>query len=297
MSNPRHPANTADTVRALLAEQHPDLLELGVGKEHEGADMVMYRVGEELAVRLPRSENTVESLEAEARWLGLLSADWTFPFPRVLRRGVPGCGFPFPWSVVTWLPGSNAAEVPLHADAGIEIARALAQMHAVAPPDAPFNEQQSGPMASREHRVSWALETLAARPGPEGRMCDVDAARGLWEQALAAPEPLERVWSHADLHALNVISLDGEFGGIVDWADMSGCDRAVDLGFLYTLVTADAVDQAVAEYGRLTGAVDDALVSRVRGVGLAMSLGLSLFDQAAARDMGWLGLKSLGVVR
>lgn len=297
MSNPRHPANTAETVRALLAEQHPDLLELGVGKEYEGADMVMYRVGDELAVRLPRSENTVASLEAEAHWLGLLSADWTFPFPRVLRRGVQGCGYPFPWSVVTWLPGSNAADVPLHADAGWDIGEAIADIHLPAPDDAPFNSEQSIALAERAWKVEWALETLAKRPGPHGQMCDVSAARGLWAQALAAPTSYSIVWSHADLHAYNVISLDGKFGGIVDWADLSRCDRAVDLGFLYGVLPAAGVDEALAAYQNLTGAMDDALLARTRGVGLAMSLSGACYDPGMIRDLNWRALGSLGVVR
>src|SRR6186713_2058499 len=79
--NPRHPANTAETVRALISDQHPDLAGLAVGAEFVGADMVMYRLGDELAVRLPRSQNTVGSLEAESHWLGQVSANWTFPFP------------------------------------------------------------------------------------------------------------------------------------------------------------------------------------------------------------------------
>ena len=297
MINPRHPANTAETVRALIRDQHPDLAELAVGPEFVGADMVMYRLGDDLAVRLPRSANTVASLEAEAHWLGQLSAHWTFPFPRVLRRGDPGHGYPFPWSVITWVPGTAAEHSPLDSRAGIAMAQALAQVHLPAPADAPFNSEQSIALVGREPKLEWALKTLATRRGPAGQRCDVRAARAMWGEALAAPGPAGQVWSHADLHVANLISEDGAFGGIVDWADMSGCDRAVDLGFLYGVLPGEGVSLALAEYARLTGAVDDALVLRIRGVGLAMCLSGACNGPGVFRDVNWRGLETLGVIR
>ena len=297
MINPRHPANTAETVRALIGDQHPDLAGLAVGAEFVGADMVMYPLGDELAVRLPRSQNTVASLEAEAHWLGQVSANWTFPFPRVMRRGEPGHGYPFPWSVITWVPGTAAEERPLDARAGVALGAALAQVHASAPADAPFNSEQSIDLVGREPKFEHALGFLNHHPGPNGQRCDARAVRTVWEEALTAPAPDELVWSHADLHVANLISVDGAFGGIVDWADMSGCDRAVDLGFLYGALPAEGVALALAEYARLTGAMNDALAARARGIGLVMCLAGAGNGPGVIRDVNWRGLETLGVVR
>jgi len=281
----------------LVDEQHPDLAELPLGRRYDGWDMAVFRLGDELAVRLPRTADAVESLEAEARWLGLLSEGWTFPFPRVLRRGAPGHGYPWPWSIISWLPGTMASQRPLSASAGVELGRALAQVHAPAPADAPFNEEQSIELPEREPWVRGALDPLAGVAGPDGRECDVTASAAVWEVALAAEPPRELVWSHADLHGFNVISNDGQLGGIIDWADIAACDRAVDLGFLYLLLPASGIDAAWREYGKATRALDDAVAARARGVAVAMCSGFAMLDNPAGAAIGWRGLDALGLLR
>ena len=203
------------------------------------------------ACRAPKP--AVRFLQAEMHWVPQLSRDWDFPAPRFVAHGLPGHGYPWPWAVVTWVPGQMADAFPLNADAGVAVGRALAQVHTPAPDDAPFNVEQSIPMADRDAKVRERVAALAAAPGPGGEVMDVDAALDVWAEALAAAEHTEWVWSHADLHGANVLSHDGAFGGIVDWGSMAMCDPAVDLGFTYTLMPRAGVDAAFAEYGRLTG--------------------------------------------
>lgn len=290
-----HPALTEEAVRAMLAAQHPDLAELALGERFDGWDMAMFRLGEDLALRMPRTTQALGSLEAEARWLEPLSEHWTFPLPRVVRKGEPQFDYPWPWSVVTWLPGDLAVNVPLSVNGGHAMGAALAQVHTPAPPEAPVNEEQSIPMAERAERVEAMIATMADATGPEGEKLNVEAAHKIWDEAMAAPDPTELVWSHADLHGYNVISNNGELGGIIDWGDMAACDRAVDLGFLFTLMPADAVKAAWDEYSRQTGELDDAVASRARGIGLFMGMGLALWDTPATSAMGLRAMKALGI--
>lgn len=290
-----HPALTEEAVRAMLAAQHPDLAELALGERFDGWDMAMFRLGEDLALRMPRTTQALGSLEAEARWLEPLSEHWTFPLPRVVRKGEPQFDYPWPWSVVTWLPGDLAVNVPLSVNGGHAMGAALAQVHAPAPPEAPVNVEQSIPMAERAERVEAMIATMADATGPEGEKLNVEAAHKIWDEAMAAPDPTELVWSHADLHGYNVISNNGELGGIIDWGDMAACDRAVDLGFLFTLMPADAVKAAWDEYSRQTGELDDAVASRARGIGLFMGMGLALWDTPATSAMGLRAMKALGI--
>lgn len=290
-----HPALTEEAVRAMLAAQHPDLAELALGERFDGWDMAMFRLGEDLALRMPRTTQALGSLEAEARWLEPLSEHWTFPLPRVVRKGEPQFDYPWPWSVVTWLPGDLAVNVPLSVNGGHAMGAALAQVHAPAPPEAPVNVEQSIPMAERAERVEAMIATMADATGPEGEKLNVEAAHKIWDEAMAAPDPTELVWSHADLHGYNVISNNGELGGIIDWGDMAACDRAVDLGFLFTLMPADAVKAAWDEYSRQTGELDDAVANRARGIGLFMGMGLALWDTPATSAMGLRAMKALGI--
>lgn len=59
-------------VRRLLADQHPDLAHLPVELMAHGWDNVMYRVGDELAARLPRREMGARLIGHEQRWLPVL---------------------------------------------------------------------------------------------------------------------------------------------------------------------------------------------------------------------------------
>ncbi|MFN3866608.1 MAG: phosphotransferase, partial [Demequina sp.] len=221
-----HPAISRDTVHALLTSQLPHLADHPVGERFDGWDMAMYRLGGALAVRLPRVESAVKSLARETRWTAALSPEWSFAYPHVVESGAPGEGYPWPWAVVTWVPGTTADAAPLASRAGTSVGRAIAQIHGVdstpgadaragssrmparpAVEQAWFNPEQSLPLTGRDAEVQWALGRVEAGPGgPDGSRLDAAAARAVWDAALDAPEPDEQVWSHADLHGSNLLS-------------------------------------------------------------------------------------------
>lgn len=290
-----HPAISPATVQTLIADQHPDLAPLPLGERFDGWDMAMYRLGDDLAVRLPRVEAAVASLLAESRFVPRLSPAWDFPFPQVVRAGLPGHGYPWPWAIVSWVPSETADRVPLSAQAGPRIGRAIAQIHHRADADAPFNIEQSLTFADRQADFSWALEQLGDARGPAGEKLDRERIDQLWAAAMAAPETGEKVWSHADMHGSNVLSADGDFAGIIDWGKMAGCDRAVDLGFLWTLTSRAGVEAATAQYRAASGVDDAGLEARARGIGLAKCLSWATLDRPLNVAMAWRGLDELGV--
>lgn len=294
-----HPSITATAVRELLVTQAPEFAHLPLGARSEGWDCANYRLGDDLMVRMPRTEHAVKFLLAETAWVPVLGAGWDFPHPVFPFMGLPGAGYPWPWAIVSWVPGDMAVQVPLVASEGAALGRALAQVHLPAPAEAPLNDEQSIPMAARAERTLRRVQTLSEAGGPAGQALDAGAAREVWAAAQGIPDPPREdwVWSHGDLHGGNVLSLGGRFGGIVDWGSMAACDPAVDLGFAHSLTSARGVAGMLAEYGRLTGRVDDALVARARGIGLAKCVGIAMNDTPATRAMGWRGLESLGLLR
>lgn len=287
-----HPSITLEAVRELLATQAPQFSHLPTGEKFEGWDCAMFRLGDDLGVRLPRTEHAVRFLQAETHWVPRLSDAWEFPHPHFPFLGLPGAGYPWPWAIVSWLPGDMADAVPLRTQAGHSVGLALAQVHVPAPPDAPFNIEQSIPMQARDLKVRERIVKVASLPGGELR---AEQATEIWEQALQAHDTHERVWSHGDLHGANVLSHAGEFGGIVDWGSMAACDPAVDVGFTHLLMPREGVEAAIAAYGEATGRADKHFVARARGVGLAKSLGVVLSERPVTRAMGWRGLEALGV--
>src|SRR5690242_2363669 len=101
-----------DTVASLLAEQHPDLGDLPLRFVAHGWDNAIFRLGEDLAVRLPRRAAAVALIEHEQRWLPELAGRVSVPLPVPVRRGVPGAAFPWPWSITPWFSGLPLSQLP-----------------------------------------------------------------------------------------------------------------------------------------------------------------------------------------
>jgi aminoglycoside phosphotransferase (APT) family kinase protein len=282
-----------ELVRTLLAEQHPELADRDIADPFEGFNMAVFRLGEDLAVRLPRHRASVQSLQSEIQWIRLLANRWTFPTQRIVHVGRPGAQYPWCWAVTSWLPGELAADRPLDAGAAPELGRALAEIHQPAPADAPFNSEQSVRLAAREPVLRQVLPQLPAVGASRGLVVDLDAAATLWRQAIAMPDDATRVWIHADLHPFNVISLRGQFGGIIDWSDISGGDPAVDLGFLHLLLPAAAMATTFESYG----GVDPATASRARAIGLVKAATLAVVHRDVVAAVGWRALAELGIAR
>jgi aminoglycoside phosphotransferase (APT) family kinase protein len=255
--------------------------------------MAIFRIGDDLAARLPRHAGSVGSLEAEVRWVSQLSGRWTFPTQRVIRVGTPGPGYPWGWAITSWLPGELAAHRPLDPSSALEVGRALAEIHRPAPADAPFNSEQSVELAAREPMLEALLQRLPDAGSRRGFEFDRFAAAALWQRARAAPDDAPRVWIHADLHPFNVVSQEGRFGGIIDWSDVAGGDAAVDLGFVRLLLPADVIRAVHAAYG----GVDEATAARADGIGLTKAATLALLDDEAAAAVGWRALVELRVAR
>jgi len=282
-----------ELVHGLLLEQHPDLAGREIADPLEGFDMAVFRLGKDLAVRLPRHRGSVASLESEIRWVGTLGTRWTFPTQRIERVGVPGGEYPWPWAVTSWLPGELAADRPLDASAARPLGRALAQVHRPAPHDAPFNAEQSVRLADREQVLRGVLPQLPAVGAARGLTLDLNAAATMWRLALSVPDQAPRVWIHADLHPFNVISLNGQFGGIIDWSDIAQGDPAVDLGFLRLLLPAAAMPTAHDGYG----GVDEATAARAQGIALIKAATLAVVDKEVVASIGWQTLVELGVAQ
>ena len=293
-------------VERLIATQVPHLAGESIGERFDGWDMAVFRIGEAHAIRLPRTAPAVTSLAVEHRALSEIGAGWSFPHPRIVHMGealagVPGthAGYPWTWAVTTWLDGQTADFAPLDADAGPAVGRALAEVHAPAGDDAPFNVEQSIPLAARATPFEWALAQLPAVTGPEGQELDRRAARMLWLDALAAPAPAasDRVWSHADAHGSNLLGTDGAFAGIIDWGKMAACDRAVDLAFLYTAMPAAGVRRAIAAYREATDVADAGLEARAAGIALTKAAAWATLEREANVAMAWRVFDGLGVLR
>lgn len=221
---------TATLVRALLRDQHPDLAELPLTWVAEGWDNAVWRLGRDLALRMPRRELGAGLVLHEQRWLPRIAADLPLPVPVPVRVGVPGHGFPWHWSVVPWFVGRPAIGLPDARNAGLAttLARFVGALHVPAPPDRPVNPFRGVPLAARDGVVRDRVAALA--PG------DRRGAGAVWGDALDAPVwEGPALWVHGDLHPGNLVVSHGELVAVVDFGDLTAGDPAVDLAVAWSL--------------------------------------------------------------
>lgn len=269
-------------VRTVLDEQHPDLAGLPLRHIDAGWDNALWRLGDHLVVRLPRRSFAVGLTLKEQRWLPVVADRLPLPVPRLMRVGVPGPAFPWPWSVVTYLVGEPGDVCPLTdgPDAARGLATFLRALHVPAPGDAPLNRLR-GSVHVRTRTGDF--ERLLAKVGAE---VDPRPLRSVWNAGAAAPgHQGPPVWLHADLHPANVLTDSGTLVGIVDFGDMCAGDPANDLAAAWILLPDGAAEGFFSSYGDIDR--DTGLRARA----WAALLALMLFDVGLAGQRGGAGGK------
>ena len=261
---------TADLIRDLLREQHPDLADLPLTFDARGWDNQLWRLGDDLAVRLPwATQHADELLLKEHALLPAIAPRLPLQIPVPQRLGQPSERFPRTWIVTTWVAGEPADRAPATrgAEAADTLAAFLAALHQPAPGDAPAGRfNQGGPLADIGEGFAQFLKETTER----GLIPDPDAVREVWDDALAAPDWAgPALWLHADLHPANLLTADGNFCGVVDFGDLCAGDPACDLAACWLLLPDGVIDRFHQSY---SPAVDAATLRRARGWALSKAL-------------------------
>ncbi len=217
-------------VRQLIREQHPDLGDETLTPVASGWDGVIYRLGESLAVRIPRREIAAGLIRNEQRWLPELAERLPIDVPVPVRIGAPGSGFPWHWSIIPWFPGQCADEAALGEAAVGPFARFIERLHVPAPASAPHNPVRGCSLSVHRERLQQRMDNLASagvRIAPE--------LLEAWQMGLHLTAPEDKHWLHGDLHAQNVIVENGLIRAVIDWGDLCAGDRAADLASVWSL--------------------------------------------------------------
>ena len=253
----------AGLVRRLLADQFPDLATLDIVDLANGWDNVMFRLGDDLTVRLPRRRAAVSLIDNEQRCLDVLAPRLDIPVPAPLYRGSPSSEFPMRWSICPWFPGEMASDVPL-ADPGREARRLgefLVALHQPAPPDAPENPFRGQDVRTIEHRVIGNLSRLERD--------DADELIDRWRSwAMVEPHNAAPMWLHGDLHVANMLVDRGAISAVIDFGDVTSGDPAVDFPVGWMLFDGDVRDV----FRQAASHADDALWSRAQAWALHFAL-------------------------
>ena len=223
---------TPELVSSLLAAQHPDLTHLPIRLLESGWDNTMFRLGDELLIRLPRRKIAAEIIGHEQTWLPELAPRLPLPVPAPMRLGAPGEGYPWSWSVLPWLEGQAADQHPADPNQWAAWVGFLRALHREPHPEAPINGFRGVPLRDRADVIEPRLERLS-RITP----FITPTIERLWRQAIHTPVDIDDTWLHGDLHQRNVLTRGGRFAGVIDWGDVCRGDRATDLASIWMQLT------------------------------------------------------------
>jgi aminoglycoside phosphotransferase (APT) family kinase protein len=251
-------------VSRLLADQFPQWSYLRVERVvSAGTDNAIYRLGADLAVRLPRIPAAAGQVERDQRWLPRLAPHLPLAVPEPLALGSPGAGYPLTWGVYRWLDGTEATVLADPCTAARDLAEFLLALHRVGTSDGPVPRQagRGSPLATRDGDTRQAIGQVSAEFAPER----VTAA---WEESLAAPAwPGRPVWVHGDLSPGNLLVTHGRLSAVIDFSCLGVADPACDLLAAWNLFARDSRSAFRAALD-----VDDDTWLRGRGWALSVAL-------------------------
>jgi aminoglycoside phosphotransferase (APT) family kinase protein len=252
-------------VQRLVRDQRPDLGNRPLERVANGWDNATFRLGDDLAVRLPRRAEAVPLILNERCYLPDIARRSPVAVPVPVHAGRPAPDVPWPWSIVQWVPGTAAAVGgPAARGAAAEgLAGFLLSLHLPAANGVPVNPFRGVPLADRH---SVVVERLRDR----GRYPQAAELSAVWEQACAAtPWSGPAVMLHGDLHPGNILLADdGSLTGVIDFGDVGGGDPAVDLAVGWLMFDAGARRRFMDAFGP---AVEAETWMRARGWALILS--------------------------
>jgi aminoglycoside phosphotransferase (APT) family kinase protein len=260
-------------VRRLRAAQFPRWADLPIARvASAGTDNAIYRLGRDMAVRLPRIAWAVGQVEKEHRWLPMLAPHLPLTIPVPLAMGAPAEGYPWQWGIYPWIEGENATPERLADldEAAQEMAHFITRLQRIdatgGPPPGPQNSSRGAPLAQRD---PYARESIAAlRAMQQLSAQDADAVTALWDAALnAAVWDGPPTWLHGDLQPGNLLAVQGRLSAVIDFGCLGVGDPACDLIAAWHLFTGES--RAVFHAAL---AVDNAMWMRGRGWALSVAL-------------------------
>jgi aminoglycoside phosphotransferase (APT) family kinase protein len=238
-------------VRRLLAEQFPEWADLPLRRVRpDGTVNAIFRLGDELALRLPRRKGPTAPGGKEFDWLPRLAPLLPLEIPVPVAQGRPTADYPWFWDVHTWIEGEIAPVETIDAiTAARDLAAFVTALQEVDPTGAPPG--RGIPLAERDVEMRHWFQAFQGDP----------AVHEAWQRALAAP-PWDGppVWHHGDLVVRNRLVRDGRIRAVIDWGSTGVGDPACDVMVAWKLGSREACDAF-----RAALPTDDATWERARG--------------------------------
>jgi aminoglycoside phosphotransferase (APT) family kinase protein len=273
------PIDTA-LVRGLVARAMPEYADLPVRRlASSGSTNALFRLGDELLVRLPRQPGGSETISKEATWLPVLGPQLPVAVPEIVAVHEPDRHYPERWSVVRWIEGAHPEVVG--PDTSVEarreglatnLAAMLDALHQAPVPtravhDPHLQSYRGEPLATMDRATRENIERCRSLDDFD---LDLDAAEQIWTEAMKLPGTSTRTtprWYHGDLAAENLLVRDRELAAVLDFGSVAIGDPTVDLVMAWEILDPPARERFRRDLG-----VDDATWLRGRAWALCIAL-------------------------
>jgi aminoglycoside phosphotransferase (APT) family kinase protein len=280
---------TSEIVETLIQEQFPQWSGRAIQPlPSTGTVHAIFRIGNDLSARFPLrpadAGEVLAVLEREARASAELAQVSRFPVPEPVALGRPGAGYPMPWSVQTWLPGTVALDAdPSGSDAFAEdLAAFIASLRGAETRGRVFDGDNRGGVLT--HHDDWMTQCFQESEG----LLDVPRLRELWSHFRQLPRTAADVMSHSDLIPGNVLVAGDRLTGVLDTGGFGPADPALDLVSAWHLLQPGPRDAL-----RRTLACDDLEWERGKAWAFEQAMGLVWYYAGTNPTMSSMGRRTL----
>ena len=213
-------------VRGMIDTQFPQWSTLPLSRvRSSGTVHVIFRLGNDLAVRLPRSAEFTPALEREAALLPVLGAALPLAIPELVAVGLPTKDFPSTWLILGWIDGEVLAGTSVDdpRSAATRLGAFVEAIRSIEVPGELSTNQRGRPLAASDE---WTRASIAAVAGD----FDPVVLTARWESALAAPSwDGATAWIHGDLLPGNLLVRNRELAAVIDFGECAVGNPTCDL--------------------------------------------------------------------
>jgi aminoglycoside phosphotransferase (APT) family kinase protein len=214
----------AALVLQLIYDQFPQFANQTVEIIHStGTVNAIFRLGNELCVRLPRKEDWAANIHREWTWLLKLKPHLSLAVPEPVAMGEPTVYYPYPWAIYRWIKGMT------YQDKLIGDERQAAQDLAIFIRELREFDTHGAPQAGRKPLAALDASTREAIAAC-GSVIDKELAAAAWADALGGVFwDGTAKWIHADLLPSNLLIRDGRIYAVLDFGSAGIGDPAHDV--------------------------------------------------------------------
>lgn len=199
-----------------------------------GTDNVLFLLGDDHVLRLPRQKEAEKLLSKELDWLPKITG-LSLKVPELQFRGRAYGATNYEFGIFKWIDGSIASPEAIGdpREAALALSKFLTELHRIDTFDAPNagmqNNNRGADLAQLSEKVAICITELVDE-------IDATAARTIWDRACDASNPQKLVWVHGDLKADNLIAAGGALSGVIDWGLSAVGDPAVDFAAAWSWI-------------------------------------------------------------